>query len=256
MNKLLGTALVASTLSIATHVAFADEQVRESRNVDAKVTKVRLEGVVSLVVHQGATPALVISGDKDAVGRVITSQRGNTLEIDTEKRKGVNFGWHNEKLRAELTVPNLEEFVSHGVGSSTITGFTGDKLTLTLDGAGSATVTGRYRDVNASLGGAGSLTMDTGTSDRVEVRLGGAGSMTLTGQAKSLYGKLGGVGSLTASELRADAVDLQLTGIGSAKVFAKNSATVNLSGIGSATVYGNPASRHANSSGLGKVHWN
>jgi hypothetical protein len=38
-------------------------------------------------------------------------------------------------------------------------------------------------------------------------------------------------------------------------VFAKSSANVSLSGLGSATVRGNPATRNANASGLGKVHW-
>jgi hypothetical protein len=38
-------------------------------------------------------------------------------------------------------------------------------------------------------------------------------------------------------------------------VFAKTSASLSLSGLGSANVWGNPATRNANTSGLGKVHW-
>src|SRR5438067_639168 len=104
MNKLLGAALAATALSLATNAAFADNLVRESRPVDAKVTHIKLGGVVGLVLRQGATPSLVISGDKSAVSRVTTSQHGDTLEIDTES-KGMHFEWHNEKMQAELTVP-------------------------------------------------------------------------------------------------------------------------------------------------------
>lgn len=255
MNKLIGTALVATTLSLATHVAFAADEVRETRNVDAKVTRIKLGGVVSLTVHQGATPSLVISGDKEGVARVITEQRGDTLEISTEKRNGVRIGWHNEKMKADLTVPNLQEFVAQGVGSTTISGFSGDKISITQGGAGSLTMNARYRTVDANLGGVGSFTLDANSAERIDLRLGGAGHMTVTGQVKNLYARLSGVGSLNAEDLRADAVDLSMSGIGSANVFAKTSARLDLSGMGSATVYGNPTNRSASTSGMGKVHW-
>jgi hypothetical protein len=255
MNKLLGTALTATALSLATHAAFADELVRESRPVDAKVTHIKLGGVVGLVVRQGATPSLVISGDKTGVARITTSQRGDTLEIDTNSRSGVHFGWHSEKMQAELTVPNLEEFVSNGVGSSTISGFSGDSIKIALDGAGSLNMNSHYRNVEAHLGGVGSLTLDNKEADKIDLALRGAGRMSVTGQAKVLYGRMSGVGSLDATSLRADSVELQMSGMGSANVYARTAANLSLSGLGSATVYGNPATHNATTSGLGKVSW-
>jgi hypothetical protein len=255
MNKLLGTALAATTLSLASHAAFASDDVRESRPVDAKVTKVKLGGVIGVVVRQGATPSLVISGDKAGVARVTTRQHGDTLEISTEDRSGMHFGWNNEKMRAELTVPNLEEFVSLGVGSSTVTGFAGDHVKVSLEGAGSLTMDGRYRNVDARLGGVGSFTLEDKDADRIDLRMGGAGRMTIIGQAKVLNGHMSGVGSLDAAKLRADAVELDMSGMGSANVFAQTSVNLSLSGLGSASVYGNPASRNARTSGLGKVSW-
>lgn len=255
MNKLLGTALFATTLSLATHAAFAEDLVRESRTVDAKVTRVRLGGVVSLTVHQGAVPSLVISGDKAGVARVTTSQHGDTLEIGTESR-GMNVGWHSEKMQADLTVPNLEQFVSQGVGSSTITGFSGDRMTVSLDGAGPLTMNGRYRNLDARLGGVGSFTLDNkDVAERIDLRISGAGRMTVTGQAKLLHGRMSGVGSLAAAKLRADSVELEMSGMGSANVFARTSANLSVSGLGSATVHGNPVNHKATTSGLGKVSW-
>jgi hypothetical protein len=254
MNKLLSTAIAATALSLA-NTALADDMVRESRPVDSKVSHIKLGGVVSLTVRQGATPSLVISGSKAGVARVITSQRGDTLQIDTEERSGVHFGWHNDEMRAELTVPNLEEFVSQGVGSSTITGFSGDHLTVSLDGAGSMTMTTDYRNVDARLGGVGSLTLDNKHADKLDLALRGAGRISVTGQAKVLHGRMSGVGSLDASKLQADSVDLDMSGMGSANVYAKTAANLSLSGLGSATVYGNPATHNATTSGLGKVSW-
>lgn len=256
MNKLLSTTLVATTLALATHAAFAEDQVRENRPVDAKVTRIRLGGVVALNVHQGATPSLVISGNKSMVARTITTQRGDTLEIGNEKDS--HFSWHsdNDKLVADLTVPNLQEFSANGVGNSTITGFSGDKVRISMDGAGSLTMNSSYRVVDAALGGVGGVTLNnSGNAERVDLSLRGAGRMTITGETKILHGSLSGVGSLDATNLRADSVELRMSGMGSANVYARNAVNLSLSGLGSATVYGNPATRNASTSGMGKVSY-
>jgi hypothetical protein len=214
MNNLIKSAFLATTLALSAHVV-ADDLVRENRTVDANVSKVRLGGVIRLNLHQGPTPSLVVSGDRRYVTKVTTTQRGDTLVIDMENNTHFEGNSKNE-LRADLTVPNLREFVSQGVGSSEVSGFSGDKLKLALDGAGAVRFTGQYRDVDA---------------------------------------RLGGVGGLDAQQLRAETVDLDMTGLGGASVYAKTAANVNLSGMGSATVYGKPATRNATTNGFGKVSW-
>ncbi|QJD99854.1 DUF2807 domain-containing protein [Massilia forsythiae] len=251
MKKLLSTALLASTMALAANTAWA-EDVRENRPVDAAVSKVRLGGIVRLTLRQGP-PSLVLSGERRWVAKITTTQRGDTLVIDMDNatRMENNKG----ELRADLTVPNLQEFVSQGVGSSEVSGFSGNKVRLSLDGAGAVKFTGQYREVDARLGGVGGLTLDPGQADRVEVRLGGAGHITVSGQTKLLRAHLGGVGGLDAQQLRADTVDLDMSGLGGASVFARTAANVNMSGMGSATVYGKPATRHATTNGFGKVSW-
>ncbi|WP_229429137.1 head GIN domain-containing protein [Massilia sp. ST3] len=254
MQKLLTAALVAGSLALAAGPVLADDAVRETRAVDAKVTKVKLGGVVDLVLRQGATPSLVVSGDRRYVQRITTAQRGDTLEIGTE-----SFSTRNErmehKLRAELTVPNLAEFASNGVGASTVSGFSGDAVKLALDGAGAVTVDGGFRQIDARLGGVGAMTLNGVRAERVDLNLRGAGRMTVQGQTRLLQAKLTGVGSLEAQGLQADTVDLDLNGLGGASVYAKQAADVSLNGLGSATVYGNPAKRNGNANGLGKISW-
>lgn len=255
MNQLLGTTLLAAALTLTAGAALAADIVRETRTVDARVTRVKLDGVVDLVVRQGASPSLVLSGERDDIARVTTRQRGETLEIDTERRNNWNVGNRNPRLRAELTVPQLTEFVSDGVGASTVSGFGGDKLVLALDGAGSVTLAGSYRNIDARLGGAGSLTIDAAKAERMDLALRGAGRLAVTGQTRTLHATLAGVGNLDAEKLRADIVDLDMSGLGGATVHASAAIDVNLSGMGSATVYGKPAQRHATTGGLGRVNW-
>jgi hypothetical protein len=256
MNKLLGTAFLATAFSMGAHAAWADDIVRENRPVDAKVSKIHLGGIVRLNVRQGPTASLVVSGDRRYVSKITTTQRGDTLSIDTESGNHMNFGRNSGELRADLTVPNLQEFVSEGVGQSEVSGFSGDRLVVSLDGAGAVKVSGQYRDIDARLGGVGGLTLNTtGPADRIEVKLGGAGQISVSGQTKVLRAHLGGVGSLDAQQLRADSVDLDMSGMGGASVFARTAANVNLNGMGSATVYGKPATRNATTNGFGKVSW-
>jgi hypothetical protein len=254
MKKLLSAAAVAATLALVASPSLADELVRENRSVDARVTKVKLGGIVDLVLRQGNTPSLVISGDRRYVQRITTSQRGDTLEIGTESFNTRNNDRH-EKLRAELTVPKLSEFVSHGVGASSVTGFSGDSIEVALDGAGSVTMNSNYRNIDARLGGVGGLTLNGVRAERVDLNLRGAGRISVSGESKLLRAKLAGVGSLEAQGLRAESVELDMNGLGGAAVYASRAADVDLNGMGSATVYGNPASRNVSANGMGKVAW-
>jgi hypothetical protein len=250
MKKVFGLALLAS--SLLTSAAIADELVTETRSVDARALKVKLGGVIDLTIKQGATPSLVISGEKRDLAKVNTSQSGDTLLIDMDA--SFHFGNHKQ-VRAELTLPSLNGLVSNGVGKTEMSGFSGDQFKLAVDGAGAVVVTGHYKHIDANLGGVGSMTLNAGDSEDIALNLRGTGGMTVNGQIKNLRAKMGGVGSLNAKQLVADNVDLDMSGIGSATVYAKNSATLNLSGLGSATVYGKPASRNSNARGLGSVRW-
>lgn len=255
MKKLIGTVCMAVALSAASGAALA-QQASETRAIDARVLKVKLDGVIDLRVTQGPAASLVITGDQRYVPKVVTTQRGNTLHIDIENNRHFQFGKNNkEQLRAELTLPNLNELESHGVGSASISGFSGEQIRLSLNGAGTVTLASRYRNINASLGGVGSMTLGATDSERVELSLRGAGRIEVNGKAQLLRAKLGGVGSLEARELRADAVELKMTGLGSAAVFAKTSADLVLNGLGSATVYGKPSRRNWSANGLGSVSW-
>lgn len=251
MKRIIRAALLASALCSGAHTALADEVVSEQRAVDARTVNINLDGVISLNVKQGPA-ALTIYGDPRYLPKVVVEQHGDSLHIGTALH-----GFHVGKtdLRAELTLPNLHELVSGGVGATEINGFSGDTLRLVLDGAGAITAKSQYRNVNVKLAGVGSINLDAGSSDNMDLNLRGAGSMHVHGQAKKLHASLSGVGSLDARQLQADSIDVSLTGLGSARLFAKDSANMNLTGLGSATVYGNPANRQANARGMGSLHW-
>jgi hypothetical protein len=255
MNKLFGMAVMATALTVAAGSAVADERVSQQRAIDARVVKVKLGGIINLHIKQGATPSLVLTGDKQHLAKIIVTQSGDTLSIDSDSSRW-SFGKSNKHdVRAELTVPNLNELVSHGVGATEVDGFTGHELKISLDGAGSVDVDSAYKNLTARLGGVGSMTLDPVNADQVDLKLRGAGHIDIKGTSRMLRADLGGVGSLDAQQLVSDAVELDMSGLGGATVYAKTSARVKLSGMGSATVHGKPVTRSAEAKGMGSISW-
>lgn len=252
MNKWLNFGLVMALWAALGTAVAGEETVTETRAIDARITRVKLDGIIDLKLKWGATPSLTITGDKKWVEKTSTVQSGDTLHIDTETR---GFKMHKIGLRAELTLPNLRELSSEGVGTSTVTGFNGDQLELLLDGAGSMKVNCNYKTVTATLGGVGSMNIQGTNTDGIDLNLRGAGYVTLNGNSKWLKASLGGLGGLDAKQFQVDSVNLELSGLGNATVSASQSATLNLSGMGSVTVYGKPQNRNVVVDGLGKVSW-
>jgi hypothetical protein len=240
--------------SIGTATA-APETVTETRAIDPRVVRVKLDGVVNIRIRQGATPVLVLTGEPRLLAKTTALHSGDTLTIDTEAHGvSVNLGRHRG-VHAELTLPALREVSSESVGGTTISGFSGDMLALNLDGAGSMHASCDYRVVRARLGGVGSMKLHGIDSDSVALNLSGAGYMTLSGRSHELKAELGGLGGLDAHGLRAENLDLELSGLGNATVTATQRAHLELSGVGSVTVHGKPANRKVRLDGLGKVNW-
>ena len=226
----------------------------ETRKIDSRIVRVKLDGLIDLRLKQGAVAALVISGERVLLGQTTTSQQGDTLTIGTH-HKGFKLSRDNHTLRAELTLPALREVASESVGFTEISGFSGDELDLRLEGAGSMKVNCNYRLVNAVLGGVGSMNIQGDNYEGIDLDLRGAGYVTLKGSSKWLKASLGGLGGLDAQHFVVDTVNLDLSGLGNASVAARQNATLNLSGLGSVTVYGKPVNRSVSVDGLGKVSW-
>jgi hypothetical protein len=245
--------LLAAFLALFTRADAADDTT-ETRaiTIDARVVRVKLDGLIDLKLRQGPVPTLKLIGERRNLDKLTASQSGDTLHLETEAR-GIKIG--RSTTRVELVLPKLREVVSDGVGQTEINGFSGDELELTMDGAGTMKVVCDYKVLRASLGGVGSMNLWLSENDEVELDLRGAGYVTLGGRSKLLKAELGGVGGLNAQQFQADSVDVELSGLGNATVTAKTNATLNLSGLGSVTVYGKPLNRNVSVDGLGKVSW-
>jgi hypothetical protein len=243
--------LFLSLLCLCPGLGQAEEGI-ETRPVDARVERVKLDGVIDLRIRQGSVASLRISGDRRYLDKVTCVQSGDTLQLDTEIQ-GARLG--RPSLRADLVLPRLRELVSEGLGASEVSGFTGDDLDVTLDGAGSMKLVAGYRRLRANLGGVGSMNVWVKDGDEVELDLRGAGYVTIGGRSRLLRASLGGLGGLNAQQFDADSVEIDLSGLGNATVNARTNLSLDLSGLGSVTVYGKPLNRKVSVDGLGRVSW-
>jgi hypothetical protein len=254
MNKFFKLCLVPLALcGVVAGAKAAPDSGSETRSIDARVARVKIDGLVELRIRQGSTPSLVLSGDPRWIEKTTTQQSGDTLDIGTEGRLGRPSRMF--PVHAELTLPALREVSSDSLGTTEVTGFSGNELELTLDGAGSMKVWCNYKMVTANLGGLGSMQINGLNADGIELNLSGAGYVTLSGRSKWLKADLGGLGGLDAQQFTTDSVKLELSGLGNATVTASQSVNLSLSGMGSVTVYGKPANRKVSIDGLGKVSW-
>lgn len=231
----------------------APEATSETRPLDARVVRVQVEGVVDLRLRQGSPASLILSGDPRWIAKMTAHQSGDTIIIGSDMN-GVRMQ-RQGAVRADMVLPNLREVSSESLGTTEITGFRGDELELSLDGAGSMNVHVHYRLITASLEGVGSMKLAGMNSEGISLDLQGAGFVTVAGRSKWLKAELAGLGGLDARGLAADSVTLELSGLGNASVSAHQGVNLNLSGMGSVTVYGKPLNRKVSVDGLGKVSW-
>jgi hypothetical protein len=219
----------------------------ETRSVGNKVTMVELSGPINLTLRQGVTPALEVRGEERMLGNVETASEGATLHIGT---RGIVLR-HREPLQVTLSLPSLEQLRVDGSGDSTVSGFSGERIEVQLDGSGRVKFNGRFRQVSAGLNGSGDLEISAGSSDQVEAKVTGSGTITLVGSARDLRTESTGSGELDAQHLRADTVSVKQHGSGTTRVHARQSVAVALSGSGEVKVSGNPNQRSVSRTGSG-----
>jgi len=227
----------------------------ENRAIDAKVVKVGLGGAIDVTVRQGPTATMVVYGDQAKLSRIHTVVSGDTLYLDGPNREfslGIGGGKHS---RVELTLPDLKELLSNGLGDATISEFNGEQLHLVLSGAGNINLTGNFKQLDARLNGLGNMDISVAGNDTMDLRLSGAGHIKTSGQSKNLLANVSGVGNLDAKKLQTDSATVNLGGFGNVSVFARQSVHLNLGGLGNADVYGQPSVRDVQSSGMGKINW-
>jgi hypothetical protein len=221
----------------------------EKRTLGASIEEVELNGPINLNLRQGSSPSLEVRGEQRLLANVDTTVDGNTLHIGP---RGILLR-HRQPIEVTLVLPTLEQLNLSGSGQHTVSGFSGERIDVNVNGSSNLRFNGRYREIDAALHGTGDIEVTCGNAERVAADLKGSGRMTLVGGARELNAEVAGSGELDARHLRADKAILSHQGSGSSAVYARKHVHVEMTGSGSVSVHGNPDQREISRNGSGSI---
>jgi len=221
----------------------------EKRPLGASIGTVDLSGPINLTLRQGTAATLEVRGEQRLLANVDTTVEGGVLHIGP---RGILLR-HRQPIEVTLVLPALEHLNISGSGETTVSGFSGERIDLNVDGPAGLRFNGRYREIDTTLHGSGEVELTGGNCERVNAEVKGTGRMTLVGASRALNAEITGSGELDARHLRAEDATLTHNGSGSSAVYATRQAQVTLAGSGEATIYGNPDRRAVSRDGSGSV---
>ncbi len=125
---------------------------------------------------------------------------------------------------------------------------------ITLDGEFSLDINQpNATNFSARLSGAFDGSFNLGKPESFMLDISGASSLKITGECQNSSIEISGASDIDASQFITAVSDVEISGAASAKVYATDSLTAEISGVGDIVYYGNPAIINKDISGLGSI---
>jgi hypothetical protein len=214
--------LPAAAVALAALAAAAPALAAERRFSVTDFDRIQVDGPFQVNVTSGRPAAAVASGDSAALDRVSISVEGRTLRIRPNRSAWSGYpGDRPGPVRIEIGTRRLATAIVIGSGAVTLDRAEGMKVDLSLSGSGTLEV--------------GAIEADT-----LLVGLIGSGGMRLSGKAKNLRATLRGTGNLDARGLTALDAEVNADSAGPLVVGATRTAKVRATGSGEVEIVGTP----------------
>jgi hypothetical protein len=198
----------------------SDTIITETRPV-ADFSNINLSTFGKMVITQGETVALTITGADNLVPLVETSVDNGVLTIRMDEDIDIRNLDKENVLTYDITVKDLAGLTVSGLGDVEMSALNTNNLNVTMSGAGQIKL--------------GQLFADT-----LDVTLSGLGNVEVAGEATKLVATISGAGALEAGDLKCQTAEVSIPGLGSATVWVTDSLTGEISGGGNVSYYGDP----------------
>jgi hypothetical protein len=225
--------LACSGISLAgvKRVVASAAVVHEVREVSG-FTGVDMAGIGKVVLTQGGTESLEISGPDNVVPLVDSYVQGGVLIL---------------KLQPGVTVTGITE-----ANLLTFTVGVKDLSKLTVSGLGDVEMDGlQTARLDVTMSGAGKLDLRSLALDNLGLTLSGMGDASLSGAAADAKIDISGAGNVNAADLKIQTVRITISGAGNATLWVTDALTGTISGAGNVEYYGDPKV-DSNTSGVGR----
>lgn len=178
-------------------------------------TKLVLAGPDNVIVNEGTSLAIDVSGDREAVDALRFTLDDGALGVMRDKNAGKRIG----RATVRVTMPSLTSIVLAGSGKVEADTMNG-QAEVTIAGSGTAKVAAiDAQQIDLTIAGSGNFEA-AGTTDRLDLTIAGSGS-----------GRMGG--------LKAARADISVVGSGDAEFASDGKVGATIMGSGSVTVEGN-----------------
>lgn len=171
---MLGGALL-STSALA-HETDRSDDIVETHNVSDFRT-IEIRGVYELDVKVGPDFSVVTSGAAKEVDGMKVFVRGDTLVLDSAKKKKRMNKRHG--VLATITLPALDGLDVVGVGTGDITGIDADDFSLDVSGVGEIDLSGSCTNLRADVSGVGDFSTENLICETAKADISGVGEFSV-----------------------------------------------------------------------------
>jgi hypothetical protein len=209
----------------------SDTVVSETRETSG-FTAVDMRGVGRIILSQGETESLEVSGSDNLVPLVKTSVQAGVLVIEmTEK--------------VIITNPNPANVLTYTIGVKELTA-------LTVSGLGDVEMDGLSASrFDMTISGTGKIDLKGLELEDLDLSLSGMGDVTFSGAAESAAITLSGAGNVNAGGFKLRTARITLSGAGNATLWVTGKLNGEISGAGNVEYYGKPET-DVNTTGVGR----
>lgn len=204
--------------------------ITETRDVSG-FTSINMGTLGKVILSQGNSESLTISGSDNLVPLVKTTVSNGTLTIQTDENINVTSFNNDNMLTFTIGVKDLSSLTVSGLGDVRMETLSTPKMDLTMSGAGK-------------------VQLNQLTADSLNITVSGLGSVDIAGEVSQATINLPGAGTVNAPDLKIKTANVTIPGLGNATLWVTDQLTGTISGAGTISYYGNPQT-NVNTTGLG-----
>jgi len=168
------------------------------------------------IVRESGAASAFLKGNSEVIDRIVVEQHDDRVRIYVPGSISIQGD-----LTIEVDTIGLRELEVNGAGQIEAQGFSGSEFSLRLLGA-----------PMAKIGG-----LDV---EKLSVEMQGSGSAELSGRATRERMRIAGSGECRAADLASDKAEVKLEGAGKAEVMARERLNVHIAGAGIVRYRGDP----------------
>ena len=215
-------------------------------------SEIALNGSMNVVVKNGKTQEVVVTGHPNIIEKLETDVRGSTWDVELEQGC-----YRDYKLKVEIVIPELSRASINGSGDIAIASFRDQSGTLELEIDGSGDISlGSFEGIkklSLDINGSGDINVGRCSNlSQISASINGSGDIAFGHKLKAQHARyrIHGSGDIDAFNARTLDCDVSSNGTGDVECSVRGTLEANLNGTGNVYYKGDPIlETHRNGTG-------